>query len=77
MDADVVEGHDAVLDVLGLERGWPAGTDVTPIVDLMAHDKKAHHDLTFVLDGPLGFEVVAGVAPSTVASVLESMRGAK
>ncbi len=77
VDADVVEGHDAVLDVLGLERGWPAGTDVTPIVDLMAHDKKAHHDLTFVLDGPLGFEVVAGVAPSTVASVLESMRGAK
>ncbi len=43
----------------------------------MAHDKKAHHDLTFVLDGPSGFEVVAGVDAESVARVLDSMRGEK
>ena len=67
----VVEDHDQVLDVLGLERRWPEGTDVGTVLSLMGHDKKAHHDLTFVLDGPSGFEVVAGVDPATVRSVLE------
>jgi hypothetical protein len=41
----------------------------------MAHDKKAHHDLTFVLAGAEGFEVVRGIDPSIVTEVLESFRG--
>jgi 5-deoxy-5-amino-3-dehydroquinate synthase len=36
----------------------------------MAHDKKAVEGLTFVLDGPDGVEVVAGVDPATAATVL-------
>ena len=34
----------------------------------MARDKKALDGLTFVLDGPRGVEVVAGVAEDTVAA---------
>ena len=39
----------------------PAGADPERLVSFMARDKKAHHDLTFVLDGPGGVEVVRGV----------------
>jgi len=41
----------------------------------MARDKKAHHDLTFVLAGARGFDVVRGVDAGVVAEVLESFRG--
>jgi hypothetical protein len=41
----------------------------------MAHDKKAHHDLTFVLAGAEGFEVVRGVDVTLVQQVLERFRG--
>ena len=37
----------------------------------MARDKKALDGLTFVLDGPQGVEVVAGVEPAAVVSTLE------
>jgi hypothetical protein len=39
----------------------------------MGRDKKAHDDLTFVLDGPRGVEVVRGVAPAQVLATLEEM----
>ena len=38
-----------------------AGADSEEIVSFMARDKKARHDLTFVLDGPEGVEAVRGV----------------
>jgi 5-deoxy-5-amino-3-dehydroquinate synthase len=38
---------------------------------LMGRDKKALDGLTFVLDGPTGVEVVAGIEPSTVIATLE------
>ncbi len=75
VDAGVVVGHDEVLDMLGLHRNVPRDLDTMDIVRAMGHDKKAHHDLTFVLAGAHGFEVVAGVDPETVARVLESFRG--
>ncbi|MHB1208294.1 MAG: 3-dehydroquinate synthase family protein [Acidimicrobiales bacterium] len=75
VDADVVVRHDEVLDTLGLHRNVPRDLDTMDIVRTMGHDKKAHHDLTFVLDGPQGFEVVAGIDPETVVRVLESFRG--
>jgi hypothetical protein len=39
----------------------------------MERDKKAHHDLTFVLDGPEGVEVVAGVDRDLVVATLAAM----
>jgi hypothetical protein len=41
----------------------------------MGHDKKARHDLTFVLAGPEGFDVVRDVDPQVVTRVLEEFRG--
>jgi 5-deoxy-5-amino-3-dehydroquinate synthase len=72
---DAIVAHDMVLDTLGLHRSVPDDLDTMDIVRAMSHDKKAHHDLTFVLAGPRGFEVVAGVEPETVIRVLESFRG--
>ncbi len=37
------------------------GADPERLVSFMARDKKAQHDLTFVLDGPDGVEVVRGI----------------
>lgn len=75
VDADVVVRHDEVLDTLGLHRNVPRDLETMDIVRTMGHDKKAHHDLTFVLAGSQGFEVVAGIDPETVVRVLESFRG--
>ncbi|MDE3064202.1 MAG: 3-dehydroquinate synthase, partial [Acidobacteriota bacterium] len=71
VDAATVEGHDAVLGALGLVTAPPRGPAPEELVEIMRRDKKAHHDLTFVLAGPEGFEVVAGVDPATVVAVLE------
>ena len=35
-----------------LPADLPDGIDPGTLVSLMGRDKKAHHDLTFVLDGP-------------------------
>jgi 5-deoxy-5-amino-3-dehydroquinate synthase len=72
---DVVTNHDAVLDALGLERRLPAHFDADALIDAMGHDKKARHDLSFVLDGPRGFELVSGVEPSVVRDTLEGFKG--
>ncbi|MFI5036416.1 MAG: 3-dehydroquinate synthase family protein [Acidimicrobiales bacterium] len=72
---DVVAEHDAALDALGLSRQWPADTDAAAIMTLMGRDKKTHHDLTFVLAGPTGFAVVAGVDPAMVRAALEQFEG--
>jgi 5-deoxy-5-amino-3-dehydroquinate synthase len=75
MDDAEVANHDDVLTALGLEGGLPARYATADLLDAMGHDKKAHHDLTFVLAGPKGFEVVRGVASTTVVEVLERFRG--
>ncbi len=75
VDDEVVLAHDAVLDALGLDHSLPTGTDIGELVDLMGHDKKARHDLTFVLAGPVGFDVVPGVDPLIVRAVLEQFEG--
>jgi 5-deoxy-5-amino-3-dehydroquinate synthase len=40
----------------------------------MGRDKKALDGLTFVLDGPNGIEVVAGVAEPPVRAAFERLR---
>ncbi len=72
---DEVTTHDAVLEQLGLVTVLPAHFDTDELLDAMGHDKKAHHDLSFVLAGPSGFSVVADVDESIVREVLERFKG--
>lgn len=71
IDERGVAYHDEVLAAFGLRGALDLSGDPDELITLMGRDKKAHHDLTFVLDGPRGFEIVAGVAPSVVREVLE------
>ncbi len=51
----------------------PAGASAGELVQFMARDKKAHHDLTFVLDGPDGVEPVHQVDEEAVLATLAEM----
>jgi 5-deoxy-5-amino-3-dehydroquinate synthase len=70
---DEVELHRRVVGAFDLSPRLPAGLDPTQLVSFMARDKKAHHDLTFVLDGPDGVEVVHGVGEADVLATLAEM----
>jgi len=74
IDAARVRHHDAVLAAYELDGALPAVGDPAQLVEVMQRDKKALHGLTFVLDGPDGVEVVAGIDPAVAADVLDSMR---
>ena len=71
---DSVHIHDVVLDAFGLPRSLPNAMTSERLIEVMQRDKKAHHDLTFVLDGPAGFEVVPGVAVEVVARTIDRFR---
>ena len=73
--ADDIVNHDEVLKALGLSGWLPEEFEVDELIRAMGHDKKANHDLTFVLNGADGFEVVRAVDPSVVADALASFRG--
>jgi 5-deoxy-5-amino-3-dehydroquinate synthase len=73
--ADEIVNHDEVLRALGLSGRLVRAFEVDALINAMSHDKKAHHDLTFVLDGADGFEVVRGVDPSAVAEALDGFQG--
>jgi 5-deoxy-5-amino-3-dehydroquinate synthase len=75
VDSSEIANHDAVLDHFGLVRRLPTYVDTGEIAEAMGHDKKAHHDLSFVLAGPKGFEVVVGVDPTIVRDVLDRFQG--
>ncbi|HEX8804548.1 MAG TPA: 3-dehydroquinate synthase family protein, partial [Acidimicrobiales bacterium] len=62
--------HHRVVAGYGLARELPAGVDDRELVALMARDKKALDGLTFVLDGPDGVEVVAGVPADDAVAAL-------
>jgi 5-deoxy-5-amino-3-dehydroquinate synthase len=65
--------HRRVVGEFDLSPLLPEGADPEQLLSFMARDKKAHHDLTFVLDGPLGVEVVHGVDHSDVVATLAEM----
>lgn len=74
IDERAVSEHDQLLDRLGIERRLPAWADHRQVVEAMGRDKKASGgNLTFVLDGPDGPEVVAGVDPAAVLATLGAM----
>jgi 5-deoxy-5-amino-3-dehydroquinate synthase len=68
-----VDVHDAVLSSLELDAALPDGCEASALVAAMARDKKAHHSLSFVLDGPVGFEVVEDVGDEDVLATLRAM----
>ena len=73
---DVVAYHDEVLEVLGTRTGrLPEGFPIDDVVEAMTFDKKARHDLSFVLAGPGGYELVTDIDASLVANVLEHFKG--
>ncbi len=76
VDAARVEEHRRVVTAFGLPAALPATTEPRRLVELMGRDKKAHHDLTFVLDGPRGVEAVSGVGLDVVLATLEEMERA-
>jgi len=72
----VADHYRIVLDEYGLGPGFGSGIDggtgvalpepedFPVLLDLMSRDKKAKDGLTFVLDGPIGLEVVSQVDPT-------------
>jgi 5-deoxy-5-amino-3-dehydroquinate synthase len=68
-----VDHHRSVVGAFDLATGLPAGRDPEVLLGFMGRDKKAHGDLTFVLDGPRGVEVVHGVDPADAVATLADM----
>ncbi len=76
IDDDRVAQHERVVSGYCLPTSIPPGLDPDELATLMARDKKAFDGLTFVLDGPRGVEVVAGVGAAEVeATLAEAMGG--
>ena len=72
--ARVDEHRRVVAGEYDLMTAPPEGLDTDRLVALMGRDKKALDGLTFVLDGPDGVEVVAGVPEGPVRTTLERLR---
>ncbi len=75
LDDRGVAEHDAALNIFQLPTRVPSVFDSSALLEAMSHDKKAHHDLTFVLAGAEGFSVVSGLAPDVVRTALDQFRG--
>jgi 5-deoxy-5-amino-3-dehydroquinate synthase len=73
IDSAGVARHREVVSSYGLPMEVPAGADADQLLAFMARDKKAHGDLTFVLDGRAGVEPVSGVDRALVRRVLAEM----
>jgi 5-deoxy-5-amino-3-dehydroquinate synthase len=68
-----VEQHRQVVAGFGLAVALPSVGDHDQLVSFMSRDKKAQGDLTFVLDGPDGLEVVHGIDRADVVATLADM----
>ncbi len=76
VDDDRVAEHEAVVAAYDLPSRLPRGVAHGQLVEVMGRDKKATGSgLTFVLDGPRGLEVVAGVEAREVTATLEEISG--
>jgi 5-deoxy-5-amino-3-dehydroquinate synthase len=76
IDADRVADHRRIVGGLyDLPTSLPPGVDPEGLVALMGRDKKALTGLTFVLDGPAGIEVVAGVDRDAAFAALPAVAG--
>jgi 5-deoxy-5-amino-3-dehydroquinate synthase len=77
IDDGRVEMHRRVVGAFDLSASLPAGVEPGRLVSFMARDKKAMHDLTFVLDGPRGVEVAHGVEEADVLATLAEMQASE
>ena len=73
IDDERVAEHRRVVGGYDLPTGLRGDVDRAALVEIMGRDKKATSGLTFVLDGPCGLEVVAGVDERHVRDVLDEM----
>jgi 5-deoxy-5-amino-3-dehydroquinate synthase len=73
IDEAQVALHRKVVGGFDLSAEMPAGASAEELIAFMARDKKARHDLTFVLDGPRGVEPVHGVNEDDVVATLIAM----
>jgi len=73
IDDDRVALHRKLLDSFELPTELPPGVSARTLVKFMTRDKKARHDLTLVLDGPDGVEVVPGVPQTDMLGTLVEM----
>jgi len=74
-DERVQQHYDVVGGAYELDTALPDGLSAPRIVDLMSRDKKVlDGELTFVLDGPSGVEVVTDVPAAAALAALAAMR---
>ena len=73
IDDESVARHRRVVGAYDLAAGLPEGSDPERLLTFMGRDKKAQGDLTFVLDGPQGVEVVHGITADDVVATLADM----
>jgi 5-deoxy-5-amino-3-dehydroquinate synthase len=74
IDGDRVREHEQLVAAYDLPTRLPPAVDAGALVTVMGRDKKATDGaLTFILDGPAGLAVVAGVAEQAVRSVLAQL----
>jgi 5-deoxy-5-amino-3-dehydroquinate synthase len=73
IDDERVALHRRVVEAFDLRADMPDDVDPASLVSYMSRDKKAHHDLTFVLDGPHGVEPVRGIDEADVLATLAEM----
>jgi 5-deoxy-5-amino-3-dehydroquinate synthase len=76
IDDERVALHRRVVGGFDLYADLPVGASAHELVAFMARDKKARHDLTFVLDGPKGVEAVRQVDEADVLATLADMGSA-
>jgi 5-deoxy-5-amino-3-dehydroquinate synthase len=69
----VADHYRVVGSAYELDTTLPEGLDRRELVQLMGRDKKALDGLTFVLDGPDGVEVVAGVPAAAIDAAFDAM----
>jgi 5-deoxy-5-amino-3-dehydroquinate synthase len=70
-----VDEHERVVASYGLPSRVPQGAKSEDLLALMVRDKKSTGmGLTFVLDGPVGLEVVRDVPEAMVLATLEGLR---
>jgi 5-deoxy-5-amino-3-dehydroquinate synthase len=73
IDGARVKEHRAIVGGYDLPSALPEGAVAAELLTFMGRDKKAQQDLTFVLDGPDGVEVVRGVDRADVLATLADM----
>jgi 5-deoxy-5-amino-3-dehydroquinate synthase len=73
IDDGQVDHHRKVVGAFDLATRLPSDIDPGELLGFMGRDKKAQGDLTFVLDGPEGVEVVHGVDRADVVATLTDM----